>query len=76
VVRFGYLQRRGLTPLEVKICLSALIVTITLVVLVATDVVGSWALLVACAIAMAVSLMRYRAETEQKKRNADDKASK
>ena len=76
MTKFGYLRRRGLTPVEVRIFFSALIVTITLVVLVATDVVGSWALLVACAIAMAVSLMRYRAETEQKKRNADDKASK
>jgi NADH:ubiquinone oxidoreductase subunit 6 (subunit J) len=61
-----------LTPFEVRIFFSALIVTIALVVLAATDVVGSWALLVACAIAMAVSLMRYRAEIEQKKRNADD----
>lgn len=71
-MKFDSLQSRRWTPLEVGICLSALIVTITLVVLVATDVVGSWALLVACAIAAAVSLMRYRAETEQKKRNADD----
>jgi Flp pilus assembly protein TadB len=61
-----------LTPFEVRIFFSALIVTIALVVLAATDVVGPWALLVACAIAMAVSLMRYRAEIEQKKRNADD----
>jgi hypothetical protein len=60
-----------LTPLEVRICLSGLIVTITLVILVATDVLESWALLVACGIAMAVSLMRYRAETEQKKRASE-----
>jgi Flp pilus assembly protein TadB len=72
MIKIDYLQRRGLTPLEVRICISALIVTITLVVLVATDVVGSWALLVACVIAGAVSLMRYRAETEQKRRAADD----
>jgi Flp pilus assembly protein TadB len=71
-MKFGYLQSRGWTPLEVRIFLAALIVTITLVVLVATAVMGSWALLVACAIAGAVSLMRYRAETEQKRRNADD----
>jgi hypothetical protein len=72
MIKFGYLRRRGLTPLEIRIFLSALIVTITLVVLVATEVIGSWALLVMCAIAMAVSLMRYRAEIEQKKRNAED----
>lgn len=61
-----------MTPFEVRIFFLALIVTIVLVVLAATDVVGPWALLVACVIAMAVSLMRYRAEIEQKKRNADD----
>jgi Flp pilus assembly protein TadB len=68
-----YLRRRGLTPLEVRIFFSGLIVTIALVVLVAIGVVGSWVLLVACAIAATVSLMRYRAEIEQKKRNADDR---
>lgn len=71
MIRFDYLQSRGLTPLEVKICLSALIVTITLVALVATDVIGPWALLVACVIAGAVSLMRYRAEIDQKKQSPD-----
>lgn len=67
VIKFDYLQSRRWTPLEFGIWLSALIVTITLVVLVVTDVVGSWALIVASAIAAAVSLLRYRAETEKRK---------
>lgn len=75
MIKFNYLQSRGWTPLEVRIWLSALIVTITLVVLVATDLVGPWALLVASAIVMGFGLMRYRAETKQAKRNADDRAS-
>lgn len=71
-MKFNYFQRKRWTTLEVGIWFSVLIVTISLVFLVATNVVGSWALIVACAIVAAVGLMRYRAETEQKKRNADD----
>jgi Flp pilus assembly protein TadB len=71
-MKFGYLQSRGWTPLEVRIWLLALVAVITLATLVATGVVGSWALLVACAIAAAFGLMRYRTEAEQKRRNADD----
>jgi hypothetical protein len=71
-MKFDYLQSRQWTPFEVGVWLSALIVTITLVALVATNVVGSWALIVACAIVAAVSLLRYRAETKREKRNADD----
>lgn len=73
VVKFNYFQRKRWTALEVGIWFSALIVTIALVVLVATDVVGSWALIVACAIVAPVGLMRYRAEAEQKRRNTEDK---
>jgi len=72
-MKFNYFQRKPWTALEVGIWFSALIGTITLVFLVATNVVGSWALIVACAIVAAVGLMRYRAETEQKKRSADDR---
>jgi hypothetical protein len=72
VIKFDYLQSRGLTPLEVRVCISALIVTIILGILFFTKVVGTWVVLIQGGLAMAVSLMRYRAETEQKKRNADD----
>jgi len=72
-MNFNYFQGKRWTALEVGIWFSALIVTIILVILVATNVVGSWALIVACAIVAAVGLMRYRAETEQKKRNANDR---
>jgi UPF0716 family protein affecting phage T7 exclusion len=72
-MKFKYFQSKRWTALEVGVWFSVLIVTITLVILVATNVVGSWALIVACAIVAAVGLMRYRAETEQKKLNADDR---
>jgi hypothetical protein len=68
-----YLQSRRLTPLEVRIWISALIVTIVLGILFITKVVGTWVVLIPGVLAMAVGLMRYRAETEQKKRNADDR---
>jgi hypothetical protein len=70
--RPGYLRNRRWTPLEVAIWFSALIVEITIVILVVTRVVGPWALLIGSGIVAAVSLLGYRAETEQKKRNADD----
>jgi membrane protein implicated in regulation of membrane protease activity len=72
-VIFKYFQRKRWSAFEVGIWFSAAIITITLVSLVATNVAGSWALIVACAIVAAVGLMRYRAETEQKKRNASDR---
>lgn len=60
------------TALEVAIWLSALIITVTLGVLVVTDAVGSWVVVVPGAMGMIVGLWRYRAETEQKKRNPED----
>lgn len=61
-----------MTPLEVGIWISALIVTIILGILFVTKVVGTWVVLIPGGLAMGVGLMRYRAETEQKKRNADN----
>jgi hypothetical protein len=69
----GYLRNRGWTRLEVAIWLFALAFMITSGILVVTQVVGHWVLPVGGAIAAALGLMRYRAETEQKMRNADDK---
>jgi Flp pilus assembly protein TadB len=73
MIKVGYLQSRRLTPLEVGIWFSALIVAIILGILFVTKVVGTWVVLIPCGLAMGVGLMRYRAETEQKKRNADDR---
>ena len=71
-MKVDYLQNRGFTPPEVRICLAALIVTIILGILFVTKVVGTWVVLIQCGLAIGVSLMRYRAEIEQKKRNAED----
>jgi hypothetical protein len=54
---FGYLQIRRLTPLEVKIWISALIVTIILGILFITKVVGTWVVLTPGVLAMGVGLM-------------------
>lgn len=54
----------------------ALIVVVPLGVLWAAEIVGDWVLLVGPGILLALSLMRYRVEAEQKRRNADDEASK
>jgi Flp pilus assembly protein TadB len=62
------------TPLEVAIWLSALIITITLGVLVVTDAVGSWAVVVPGAMGVIVGLWRFRVETERKKRNPEDRS--
>jgi hypothetical protein len=45
---------------------------ITSGILLVTQVVGHWVLPVGGVIAAALGVMRYRAETEQKKRSADD----
>lgn len=68
----GYFRNRQWTRLEVALWLIALAFTITSGILVVTKGVGHWMLPVGGGIAAAVGLMRYRAETEQKKRNADD----
>jgi hypothetical protein len=56
----------------VAIWLLALLVIITMGILVATKVIGSWALLVSSGIVAVVGLLGYRTETEQANRNADD----
>jgi hypothetical protein len=56
----------------VAIWLFALVTLITVAVLFKAKVVGSWALVVASLFSAALALHRYQAETEQKKRNADD----
>lgn len=68
----GYLRNRGWTRLEVGVWLFALAFMITSGILLVTQVVGHWVLPVGGMIAAALGLMRYRAETEQEKRNADD----
>jgi len=69
----GNQLKRHWTSLRVGIWFLALIVVIALVILVATDVIGAWGLLVGSGIAMVVSLLGYRLETEQKKETADDR---
>jgi uncharacterized membrane protein len=70
--RPGFPQSRRWTSPQVAIWLSALIVTITLGILVVTNVVGPWVLLIQIGITVVVSLLAYRAQTERANRNADD----
>ena len=65
----GFLQKRGWTPIEVALWLF----TLVLVILSVTKVVGSWALLVGIVISTVVALLRYRAEREQRMRNAGNR---
>jgi hypothetical protein len=60
------------TPLEVTIWFLAIIFAIVAGILFLTEVIGPWVLIIEGAIATVVGLMRYSAETEQVKRNADD----
>lgn len=55
------------------IWLFALVFAITTGILLATQLVGNWVLPVGGMIVLALGLMRYRAEAEQKRRDADDK---
>ncbi len=71
--KLGYLRNRGWTRLEVAIWLFLLAFMITSGILLVTQKAGHWMLLVGGVIAAALGFMRYRAETEQKRRNADDK---
>jgi hypothetical protein len=64
-----YLRDRGWTRIEVAVWLLALVAMITIGILFSTKTVGSWALFVGVGIVGAVTLLRYRAETEQKKRD-------
>jgi hypothetical protein len=66
------LWRRRWTRREIAIWLSALIVTLTLGVLAATDVVGAWVLVVQSVLVGIVGLLRYRAEIEEKKRGSGE----
>lgn len=68
----SYPHNRRWTPFEVAIWLSALLFAIITGILYLTGVVGSLALMILGVIAAIVGLMRYRAEAEQEKRNADD----
>lgn len=58
---------RGWTRLEVAIWLFALAFVVIGGILLVTEVVGHWVLPVGGVIAMALGLMRYRAEAEQKR---------
>ena len=71
-MKIGYLQSKRLTPLEVAIWISALIITIILGVLFVTKVVGTWAVLIPGGLAMGLGLMRYRAETAQREKRKTD----
>lgn len=51
------------TRLEIAVWLSALVVVIALVVLVITNVLGPWAIILASVIGSAVGWMRYQRET-------------
>jgi len=52
------------TRREVLICLSVLILVVVCGVLSVTNVLGSWAALVASVCVLGVGLMRYRAEAK------------
>ena len=70
----SYRQKgRRTSPPYVAIWSSALIVTIILGILFVTKVVGTWVVLIPGGLAMGLGLLRYRMETEQKKRNSDDR---
>jgi hypothetical protein len=67
----GYLQNRHWTRLEVAIWLLALALMVTGGVLVLTQAGGYWVLAVGGVIVASLGLMRYRADAERRKRNAD-----
>jgi Flp pilus assembly protein TadB len=69
----GYLNRRGWMRGEVAIWIFALAFAIMGCILLVTEVVGHWVLPVGGVIVLALGLMRYRAETRQKRRNAGDR---
>lgn len=71
-VKPGFFRNRQWTRLEVAIWLFALAFMITSGILLVIQVVGHWVLPVGGGIAVAVGLMRYRADTERAKRNARD----
>lgn len=58
----GFLRNRGWSRLEVAIWVFGLAFILVAVILVILEVAGSWLLLVAGVIPVAIGLMRYRAE--------------
>lgn len=62
------------TPLEIAIWLSALVVTLVLGVLMATDAIGSWVVIVPGAMGVIMALWRYRVEAERKKQTPEDQS--
>lgn len=73
---FSALRKRApWTPLEKAIWAVALVVTITVAILAAVGLIGDWALFIGCVIIMAVSLMRWRAETKSAEPDAGDHRS-
>lgn len=61
------LEGQGYTHREVTLWLAALIVVMACGILVVTNVVGPWILVVPGPIATIMALMRYRAEAEARK---------
>jgi hypothetical protein len=64
-----YSRKARWTPLEVVGWITALLVAIAIGILLFTGVVGSWAPLVVGGIAMAIGLMRMRAEAGRTNRS-------
>jgi hypothetical protein len=71
-MKASYLESRGWTRAEVAIWLFALAFVIVGGILLVAEVVGHWVLPVGGVIVLVLGLMRYRAETGQKRGNADD----
>lgn len=69
--RPGNARKRRWTPLAVTIWLLALLVIVAVGILVATEVIGSWALLVNFGIVLVVVLLGYRADSRTANRDAD-----
>jgi hypothetical protein len=67
-----YLWNRRWTRFQVAIWLSALLVVIAVGILVATKVIGSWALLISSGVVAIVGLLGYWDETERVNRNGED----
>jgi Flp pilus assembly protein TadB len=63
------------SPLEVALWISGVLVLIIGGILLASNVVGSWVVILLGVISVALGLLRYRAQAEQKRRNADDRES-
>jgi hypothetical protein len=69
----GFLQKQRWTRLEVAIWLFGFAFIVISGILLVTQTVGDWVLPVGGVIAAALGMLRYRADAEQRKRNADDR---